>query len=165
MVDQAQLEKICEDALAAVGYQLVALELASDSQGRVLRIFVDHLPGTDDAPAVGVLPPPCAITHDDCATASRHLGTVLDVEDPIESAYRLEVSSPGVQRPLRKLEDYQRFVGLQVRVTLDRPIEGRKNFVGRLGAVGKDDVTVEVNGRTHCLPLTEIKKARLEVEL
>jgi ribosome maturation factor RimP len=88
---------------------------------------------------------------------------VLDVEDLIPNAYRLEVSSPGVRRPIRKERDFVRFMGHTVRLQLQEPVQGRKNFVGRLLSAGAGQVGVEVDGQVFQLPLASIKRARLEV--
>ena len=89
---------------------------------------------------------------------------MLDVEDPIESAYRLEVSSPGVLRPLKKSGDFKRFVGWLVKIKLRDGVEGRRNFTGRLVAADDDTVTVEVDGSEHTLALSGLAKARLDEE-
>jgi ribosome maturation factor RimP len=167
MPDAAQLDalkqrlfQLCEGGLSALGYELVELEYLRDPQGWVLRVYIDHPhePTPGDAPR-------STITHDDCEQASRHLGTVLDVEDPIDTPYRLEVSSPGVRRPLRRSRDFARFAGLVVRVQLSQPLDGRKNFTGRILTASDDVVDLEVDGRAVQLPLERIRKAHLEVEL
>ncbi|MCK5800709.1 MAG: ribosome maturation factor RimP [Deltaproteobacteria bacterium] len=177
MVDRQQLERVAEGALAAVGYDLVDLEFVGDQESRqgesgqgaaskrdrqscVLRIFIDHphqgLASRDVAPR--------RITLDDCTKATRQLGTVLDVDDPIDGAYRLEVSSPGVLRSLRKARDFKRFIDWQVKVKMRDKIDGRRNFVGRLAAVSDDEIVVDVDGTAYELPLSELAKARLGEE-
>jgi ribosome maturation factor RimP len=158
--DIKQLMTICEAGLAAVGYDLVDLEYQNEPQGWVLRVFIDHPVDAPKDDGLGV-----GITHTDCGEASRHLGTVLDVEDPIDGAYRLEVSSPGINRPLRKERDFARFAGEKVKIQTDEMVEGRKNYKGRLLAAAEGVVTVEVDGKHYQLPLERIRKARLEVEL
>jgi ribosome maturation factor RimP len=161
-VDTARLLDTCERSLKAIGYDLVEMEYLRDQFGWVLRVFIDHPQeamlehGTDKG---------SGITHSDCEAVSGHLGTVLDVEDVIPNAYRLEVSSPGVNRPLRKEGDFIRFIGHRVRVQLKEPHEGRKNFLGCLQSCSNGVVSVEVNGQVFQLPLGVIKRARLEVEL
>lgn len=160
MVDLQNLERIAENALSAVGYDLVDLEFQRDGQGWVFRVFIDHPQQgpakRDDAPR--------RVTLDDCSKATRHLGTVLDVEDPIDAAYRLEVSSPGVLRPLRRKKDFERFVGWRVKVKLRDGLEGRRNFTGRIAAVDDQHLKVEVDGAEHALPLAGLAKARLDEE-
>ena len=124
MVDLARLAKICDEGLAAVGYELVDVEYVSEDGGWVLRVYIDR-PSLETPPAAAPLPP-SAICLADCQTASRHLGTVLDVEDLIPNAYRLEVSSPGIERPLRQERDFLRFAGRAARVQLRESIDGRK---------------------------------------
>ena len=145
-----------------MGYELVDLEYVREQQGWVLRIFIDH-PVTDDGDAGDA--PGSRITHEDCERASRHLGTVLDVEDPIDIAYRLELSSPGVRRPLRKERDFVRFAGRLARVQLSEPLDGRRNFTGRLRDAADGVVHLEVEGVVFRLPLERVRKAHLEVEL
>ena len=165
MVDIKELERISDQALAAVGYDVVDLEFTREPQGWILRVFIDH---PHEGPADRAAPPSVRITHEDCLKASRQLGTVLDVEDPIGSAYRLELSSPGVLRPLSKLRDFRRFVGFAVRVKLDRPLEGQRNFNGTLIAVDDADegpvLVVDGEGRQHVLPFSLVQKARLDEE-
>lgn len=167
-IDTERLMRICEDALQTVGYDLVDVEYVRDQHGWVLRVFIDH-PPMPIAPRPADAGPapvePSTISHSDCELCSHQLGTVLDVEDIIPNAYRLEVSSPGVRRPLRKQRDFARFVGHEVRVQLQEPLDGRKNFVGRLCSVDDGQVGVEVDGRVFQLPLGNVKRARLEVEL
>lgn len=160
----ATLERICEQALAVVGYDLIDLEYRRERRGWVLRVFIDH--AYDGCPEAQRDPrqPVARITHDDCASASRHLSTVLDVEDPIDVAYHLEVSSPGVQRPLRKARDFERFVGFSVRVTLHRPRDGRRNFTGEIVAASAQRVELDLGEQRVAIAPSEIKKARLTEE-
>lgn len=161
--DTTQLMAICEAGLAAIGYELVDLEYQLEPGGWVLRVFIDF--PVDEAAPGGAEADAPRISLKDCETASRHLGTVLDVEDPIASTYRLEVSSPGVFRPLRKERDFKRFAGELVKIQTHDLVEGRRNFKGRLQAADDGVVTVEVDGKHYQLPLERIRKARLEVEL
>lgn len=158
-VDQSALEGACEAALRAVGFDLVDLEFGREGRGLVLRVFIDHPQG--DAPADRHTPVR-RITLDDCRRASRHLGTVLDVEDTIAEPYSLEVSSPGVQRSLRKERDFRRFTGFRVRVTTSEPIDGRNSFCGTVGGFEQGMVTVEGQEAVWELPITKIRKARLD---
>lgn len=153
-VDLQNLIRICEDSLETVAYELVDLQYVRDQQGWVLRLFIDHH-GTD----VGN-----GITHKDCTLASRQVSATLDVEDPIGSAYRLEVSSPGVRRPLRKKKDFLRFCGKRVRVKMRFGLDGRKNFVGDLSYDDGEKITVQVDGTDFLLPIDDILEARLEVD-
>jgi ribosome maturation factor RimP len=159
-VDSDRLRDLCERSIVAVGYELCDVEYVRDQAGWVLRVFIDHPAST---PPEGTRA--SGISLSDCEAVSRHLGTVLDVEDVIPNAYRLEVSSPGVKRPLRKEQDFARFVGQLVRVQLSEPLEGRKNFFGRLHSAEKGSVGVEVDGRVFQLPLQKVRRARLEIEV
>ena len=156
-----RLGQLCEDGLPAVGYELVDTEYLRDGQGWVLRVYIDHPHDSSS----GDESDGSRITHKDCARASRHLGTVLDVEDLIDVSYRLELSSPGVRRPLRKARDFARFAGNVARIQLQQSLEGRKNFTGRIVSASEDVVTLEVDGRAVHLPLNSIRRAHLEVEL
>ena len=174
MADYERLSKVCEEGLEAVGYELVDLEYLREPGGWVLRVFIDKAgqdPASDAASAVetrepGPVPVPASpITHQDCKSASHHLGTVLDVEDLIGSAYRLEVSSPGVQRPVRKEEDFIRFSGHRAKVVLSEPLDGRIKFTGVIQGAGQGKAVLEVEGERVEFELAMMKKARLEVDL
>ncbi|MBI1985094.1 MAG: ribosome maturation factor RimP, partial [Rhodospirillales bacterium] len=102
-----------------------------------------------------------AITVDDCAQVSRAISAILDVEDPIKSAYTLEVSSPGIDRPLVRIGDFQRFRGFQARIETNRPIDGRRRFKGRLLGVEGNRVRIEVEGGEVTLPHPDIQRAKL----
>ncbi len=167
-VEIAKLFPLCEQSLAAVGFELCEVEYARDQGGWVLRVFIDRAPAADasapePSPALPGAPAPSTISLADCELASKQLGAALDVEDLIPNAYRLEVSSPGVRRPLRRERDFARFVGHSVRVQMEAPVDGRKNFVGLLRSVVGGQLGVEVEGRVFQLPLAEVKRARLEV--
>jgi ribosome maturation factor RimP len=168
-VDIVRLNELCERSLAAVGYELVEVEYARDQGGWVLRVYIDRpldpaAPPAAPSPALPSAPPPSTISHADCELASQQLGATLDVEDLIPTAYRLEVSSPGVRRPLRRERDFARFVGRGVRVELEEPRDGRKRFVGVLRSAASGVVAVDVDGLVFELPISAIKRARLEVE-
>jgi ribosome maturation factor RimP len=154
-VDLQRIGELCERGLSAVGYELVDVEFLRDQSGWVLRVFIDHPPGDEGARA---------ITHEDCGQASQQLSTLLDVEDPIATAYRLEVSSPGVRRRVRKQRDFERFVGRVVRVEMLAPVEGRRNFSGRLVGVVDGVITVDVGERAFALPIAGLRRAHLEEE-
>jgi ribosome maturation factor RimP len=159
--DTARLQQICESSLSAVGYELVEMEYVREGSGWVLRVYIDHPYDPSAAPSDE---PTSAITLSDCELASRQLGTTLDVEDVIENAYRLEVSSPGVERPLRRERDFARFIGREVKVQLGEPQDGRRNFSGRISCVEGGVVGVQVGEQLFRLPILSIYKAHLEVE-
>jgi ribosome maturation factor RimP len=101
------------------------------------------------------------MTVDDCAEISRNLSAILDVEDPLDDAYLLEVSSPGIDRPLVRPQDYERFAGFEARVELTRPIEGRRRFRGRIGELADGTVRIIESAGEYRLPLEQIDKAKL----
>ena len=146
-----ELQGLLERTVDGLGYELVSVELSN--RGRMLRIFIDKpAAGPQDAVASG-------ITVDDCARVSNQLARVLEVE---EIDYdRLEVSSPGLDRPLKKEADFARFSGGQVRLTLRVPIEGRRNFTGVMRAVAEGKLLLEIDGGTVSVDLANIDKARL----
>ena len=103
-----------------------------------------------------------SMTVDHCAEISRTVSAILDVEDPIPVAYLLEVTSPGIDRPLVAREDYRRFVGFEARIELDRPVDGRKRFKGRIQSIDAEDrVTILDEAGTVAVPFTDIVKAKL----
>jgi ribosome maturation factor RimP len=148
MATKAELVGLLEPAIATAGYELVELEFSPASRRALLRVYIDRADGGH-------------VTLDDCATASGLIGAALDVADPIERAYELEVSSPGFDRPLRKRAHFERYLEHEARVELDAPLEGRRKFRGRLVAVDGDELEMEVDGRRWRLPLGQIHKARL----
>jgi ribosome maturation factor RimP len=140
------LLRLLEPVIEALGYELVELEFHPQGRGGLLRIYLDREGG------IGV---------DDCERASRQVSSVLDVEDPIPGAYTLEVSSPGLDRPLRKAEDYTRFAGQRAKLELLLPRDGRRRFSGGLRGIDGGEVLIEVDGVIYRLPLADIGKARL----
>jgi ribosome maturation factor RimP len=159
-VSLRRLEELCEGWLEAVGYELVDLELGRSPQGLVLRVFIDHV--QSEPPRRGV--EPRRINHGDCKRASLHIGTCLDVEDPISEGYSLEVSSPGVYRRLRRERDFARFAGFEVKVRMREPIEGRKSFTGTSRGVEGGALMLEEGDRVWVLPLESVGRAQLAEE-
>lgn len=151
-----KIADVIAPTLDAMGFQLVRVKLIG-SQQPVLQIMFER--DTGGAPHDG------GITVEDCAEVSRAVSAVLDVEDPIASAYRLEVSSPGLDRPLTKAADFERFKGYAAKVELGRPLDGRKRFRGRLRGVADDAVLLqdEETGDEQRLPVAEIATAKLVV--
>lgn len=146
-----KLQGLLEQTVDGLGYELVDVELSN--RGRMLRIFIDKpAGGPQDAGAGG-------ITVDDCAKVSNQLARVLEVEDVDYD--RLEVSSPGLDRPLKKEADFVRFAGEQARLTLRVPVDGRRNFTGVMRAVAQGKLQLEIEGGMVSLDLANINKARL----
>lgn len=143
-----RLFAMLEPVTTGLGYELVEVEYASAGRHSVLRAYIDR---TDEG----------AVSLEDCERASRAISAVLDAEDPIGHEYRLEVSSPGFDRPLRTAAHFVRYAGSEARVELSQPIEGRRRFRGRLGDVSDGVLSMDVDGREWKLPLADISKARL----
>ena len=148
------LIRLLEPPIEALNYELIDIEFAREGRGGVLRIFIDRR--ADELRE--------NITVDDCARVSHAVSEVLEIEDPIQGHYTLEVSSPGFDRILRKREHFERFVGERIFVELKLPIDGRRRFAGMLKSIADDSIVVEVDGQAHSLPLERIQKARLRPE-
>jgi ribosome maturation factor RimP len=145
-----ELTALLRATVEPMGYELVGVQLVQPG-GRmaVLRVFIDHVDG---------------ITLDDCEAVSRQLSGLLDVEDPIPGHYDLEVSSPGLDRPLFTAEQLQRFTGERARVRLDAMVDGRRRFDGILRGVDAGRLHIEADGEVFSLPLEMIDSARLVPE-
>jgi ribosome maturation factor RimP len=141
-----RLIALIEPVLAQLGYELVELEYAAGRTQAVLRIFIDQ---------------PAGISVDDCERVSRDVAALLDVDDPIPTAYTLEVSSPGFDRALRIPAHFERFVGERIFVELLAPRAGRKRYTGILKTVSAAGIGMEVDKQTVDVPFGEIAKARL----
>ena len=152
-----QIRVIAERVAASRGLTIWDIQSRRETSGHVVRIFIDR-PGPAATPEESV-------SIEDCAQINRELSTILDVEDPLPFAYTLEVSSPGLDRPLRGEEDYRRFAGRSAKVVVREAVDNQKAFEGRLRGVDGADVMLEApNGRVHRLPMRLITRARLEVE-
>ena len=146
------LMRLLEPPIEALQFELVDIEFVREGRGGVLRIFIDR-PTSGDA-----------VTVDDCARVSGAVSQVLETQDPIKGHYTLEVSSPGFDRILRTRAHFERFAGQRIFAELKLPMDGRRRFVGVLKSVVDDTIVVEVDGKTHSLPLDRIQKARLRPE-
>lgn len=133
-------------AVEEVGKELLGIEYVSAGNNSILRIFIDHENGID---------------VDDCAEVSRQVGAILDVEDPISSEYSLEVSSPGLDRPLFDLPHFQEVIGETINVKISMPLNGRRKFKGTLVAIENDTLIVTVDGEDYELIFSNIDKANL----
>jgi len=149
---------LLETTLAGLGYELVDMERSG--QGRLMRVYIDKPAGTGgDKPAATGGDKPGGVTLDDCAAVSHHLSRVLTVENV---AYeRLEISSPGLDRPLKQERDFVRFAGQKVRVKLRVPQEGQRNFAGVLRQTQAGKVALEVDGEVMTFELANLDRARL----
>jgi ribosome maturation factor RimP len=141
-----RLIALIEPLLARLGYELVELEYAAGRTQAVVRIFIDQSAG---------------ITVEDCERVSREVAALLDVDDPIPTAYTLEVSSPGFDRVLRTPAHFARFVGSRVFVELKVPRAGRRRYTGMLQAANATGIELEVDKQKVEIPFEEIGKARL----
>jgi ribosome maturation factor RimP len=141
-----ELAKLLEPAIERLGYELADLEVRLGGKGGLVRVFIDKPEGID---------------LDDCEKVSRAVSALLDVEDPVPGNYNLEVSSPGLDRKLTKVEHFQRFEGETVKVQMRFPIEGRRRFRGTLVSSDDENIVVDVDGESHSLPLKTIDTARL----
>lgn len=144
-----ELNSLVASAVGAVGYELVGCDLVRAGRHSVLRVFIDKEGG---------------VTADDCAIASRQIGAVLDVEDPIAGAYDLEVSSPGLDRPLYTIEHYQRFVGRTIKIRLRMMEANQRQFSGVLSEVVDDKISVLTKEGPKLFALSDIEKANLVPE-
>ena len=142
----ARVWQLAEPLCLGEGMELVHVEYQREPGGRVLRIYLDK---------------PGGVTLDDCVNISRQLGDILDVGLDMELAYRMEVSSPGVNRPLGKLSDFERFRGRRVKLKTRQPIRGRKNFTGTLEGIEDSSVRLMVDNQTMDIAFTDIVKAHL----
>ena len=143
---RGRLIALIEPVLAQLGYELVELEYAAGRTQAVVRIFIDQ---------------PAGITVNDCERVSRDVAALLDVDDPIPTAYTLEVSSPGFDRVLRTPAHFERFVGERIYVELLAPRAGRKRYTGLLKAVTPAGIEMEVDNQKVEVPFGEMAKARL----
>lgn len=135
----------------SIGLELVDAVFANDCGRKVLRVYIDK---------------PGGVSLDDCTAMSREFSTVLDVNDPIPQRYSLEVSSPGLDRPLKKEADFERFMGRKARIRTREAIEGRRNFNAVIDSVdGANILVTDFDGKKFVLTISNIEKARLEVDL
>lgn len=135
-----------EPTVAGLGYELLGVERSRGSASQLLRLYIDHVDG---------------ITVEDCERVSRQVSDLLDAEQLVQGEYTLEVSSPGLDRPLFTLEQHRRFIGEEVALRLRALVGGRRRVSGRLCAVSDESLTVEVEGERLEIPYREVERARL----
>lgn len=143
---QDKLNSLIEPAVEAAGFELIGVEFVRAGKHSTLRVYIDH---------------PDGITVDDCADVSHQVSAVMDVEDPISTEYNLEVSSPGMDRPLFKAAHYQAVVGQVVSIRLRVPQENRRNFKGEVLSVVDDKLTIQVDNEQFELVIGNIEKGNL----
>ncbi len=149
MVDTSGITQMIEPSLTAMGYRIVRVVVTSGRRS-TLQVMAERV---DDVP----------MTVDDCATISRSVSALLDVADPIAGAYTLEISSPGIDRPLVRPEDYDRFSGFEARIELSAPLDGRKRFRGRLLGTADGAVRLATEAGEARLPLAAVTRAKLVI--
>jgi ribosome maturation factor RimP len=151
MTASSQLESIIAPAVSALGFEMVCCTLLAQGHRKILRVLVENRQG--------------GITVDDCMRASQQISAVLDVAAPFSGQYHLEVSSPGLDRPLIIPEHYQRFVGKKAHIKLRNALEGRRNFTGELISATQTIVRIQTEEKLFDLELNNIEKANLIPEL
>lgn len=160
--DLKNLWLLTEPYVRDAGFDLIEVTFGREASGWVVRLFIDMPAGASLPSPEGV---PVTVSHDDCARVSRDVSAALDVADSIPHAYQLEVSSPGLDRPLRREGDFARFVGESARVRMsdEGQVEGvgRRNFSGVIRSAKNGQVEIECDGRSYLLPIEGIAKANL----
>ena len=148
--EAAQIERLIAPSVEAMGYALVQVRFIGGRHHPTLQVMAER---QDEA----------EMTVDDCAELSRAISALLDVEDPVPTAYQLEVSSPGIDRPLLRLEDFSRFAGHEARIETERMIDGRKRFKGKLLGVADSRIRLSLgdDGGDAEIPFADVSKAKL----
>ena len=152
--DIQDLWTLAEPYVRDAGFDLVEVQSGRETTGWVVRLFIDAI-GT------GAGEGSVAVSHADCERVSRDLSAALDVADLIPHAYQLEVSSPGLDRPLRRERDFARYAGQSARIRLAEGVEGRRNFSGTICGAQGGLVEIECEGRSYQLPIEQVAKANL----
>ncbi len=142
----AEVWNLLEPVIAAQAMEILEIEYRSEPIGWVLRIFLDSERG---------------ISVEDCAEISRTVGDLLDMGDVIQNPYNLEISSPGIERPLRKLDHFQKQIGNMIEVKTTSPIQNRRNFKGELKEAASEGIIMECGEKSYSIPLPLIERARL----
>jgi ribosome maturation factor RimP len=182
-----RIRAIAERVAASYGLEIFDVQFRRESQGWMLRIFLD-VPSNDEAaghptagaasgapaghPTAGAAsgapaaaPTDVSVSIQDCEQVSRDVGAILDIEEAIDHHYTLEVSSPGLDRPLRNAHDYRRFAGRLAKIVVSEAVDNQKHFAGRLQGLEDNAVMIETApGKRHAIPLRLITRARLDVE-
>lgn len=148
--DREAIGEIIQRVAVREGLELVHWEAVGPRNNFLLRIYIDK---------------PGGVSHGDCETVSNQVGTLLDVEDLISNRYVLEVSSPGIERGLYKPADYERFAGSRIKLKTSQPIDGQRNFRGRLKGLVGESVSLDADGRGQIeIPYAKVVKANIEYE-
>jgi ribosome maturation factor RimP len=147
---KGKINALVEPAIQAAGYELVEAQWVREQGGWIVRLLIDK---------------PGGVGHDDCERVSREVSVLLDVHDIIPHHYSLEVSSPGLDRPLRTPAHFRRFLGQRAKVRLKAGVEGRRNFAGTIVDADETSVRLEIDGKEQSLPLADLDRAHLVFEL
>lgn len=141
--------ELFEPVVNGMGYDLIEIEHFPNPKHGVLRLYIDKEDG---------------VTVDDCSSVSHQISALIDVEEPVSGHFNLEISSPGLDRPLRRLQDFQRFTGSLVKLKTAMPLEGQRNFKGRLLEADEDKIVIETDDEEISLPMSAVEKARIVPE-
>ena len=147
--EQTHLWELFEPVVEGMGFELIEIEHFPNPKHGVLRLYIDKEGG---------------VLIEDCSAVSRQISALIDVEDPVRGQFNLEVSSPGLDRPLRRVKDFQRFTGSKVKLKTAVPMDGQRNFSGRLLEANEDAVVIETDTEELSLPMNAIEKARVVPE-
>jgi ribosome maturation factor RimP len=147
--DHTHLWELFEPVVKGMGFDLIEIEHFPNPKHGVLRLYIDKEDG---------------VNVDDCSAVSHQISALIDVEDPVSGKFNLEISSPGADRPLRRLVDFQRFAGSLVKLKTAMPLEGQRNFKGRLLEASEETVVIETDDEEISLPMAAIDKARIVPE-
>ncbi len=147
--EQTHLWELFEPVVNGMGFDLIEIEHFPNPKHGVLRLYIDKEGG---------------VTVDDCSAVSHQISALIDVEEPIRGQFNLEISSPGLDRPLRRLQDFQRFTGSMVKLKTMMPLDGQRNFKGRMLEVTEEVLVLETDTEEISLPMNAIEKARIVPE-
>jgi len=147
--DLTHLWELFEPVVNGMGFDLIEIEHFPNPKHGVLRLYIDK---------------PEGVVIEDCSAVSHQVSALIDVEEPVSGQFNLEVSSPGLDRPLRRLKDFQRFVGSQVKIKTVMPLDGQRNFKGRLLQADEEVLVIETDTEELSLPMNAIEKARIVPE-
>jgi ribosome maturation factor RimP len=147
--DLTHLWELFEPVVNGMGFDLIEIEYFPNPKHGVLRLYIDK---------------PGGVVIDDCSDVSQQISALIDVEEPVSGQFNLEVSSPGLDRPLRRVKDFQRFVGSLVKLKTIMPLDGQRNFKGRLLSADENVVVIETDTEELSLPMSAIEKARIVPE-
>ncbi|MCL5260656.1 MAG: ribosome maturation factor RimP [Gammaproteobacteria bacterium] len=150
-----KIANLIRPIITVMGYELWGCEMHLSGRYSLLRVYIDVLPCS----------PQKSVSLEDCTKVSNQISALLDVEDPISGGYQLEVSSPGLDRPLFELEQYRRFIGDTVQIKLSKAELGRRNYTGRIESVTQDTVVINVLNQNFEIPITNIDKANLVAKI